>query len=40
MGMGKNMLAVKIQEEITQYVRAIQEHQGAPVDLARMTQVV
>ncbi|XP_076441361.1 cytochrome P450 2B4-like [Babylonia areolata] len=39
MGMGKNMLAEKIQEEITHYIRAIKDHQGALVDLARMTQV-
>ncbi|KAL8600943.1 hypothetical protein ACOMHN_030600 [Nucella lapillus] len=39
MGMGKNVLADKIQEEITHYIRAIKDHQGTPVDLTRMTQV-
>ncbi|XP_076441007.1 uncharacterized protein LOC143280261 [Babylonia areolata] len=39
MGMGKNMLAEKIQEEITHYIQAIKDHQGAPVNLAQMTQV-
>ncbi|XP_076441297.1 cytochrome P450 2U1-like isoform X2 [Babylonia areolata] len=39
MGMGKNVLAEKIQEEITHYIQAIKDHQGAPVDLAQMTQV-
>ncbi|KAL8615093.1 hypothetical protein ACOMHN_009169 [Nucella lapillus] len=39
MGMGKNVLAEKIQEEITHYIRAIRDNQGAPVDIARMTQV-
>jgi hypothetical protein len=28
MGMGKNVLAEKIQEEVTHYVQAIEEHQG------------
>ncbi|KAL8599602.1 hypothetical protein ACOMHN_024500 [Nucella lapillus] len=39
MGLGKNVLADKIQEEVAHYIRAIKGHQGAPVDLARMTQV-
>ncbi|XP_076465274.1 cytochrome P450 2B4-like isoform X3 [Babylonia areolata] len=38
MGMGKNVLAERIQEEITHYIRAIKDHQGAPVDLAKLTQ--
>ena len=32
-GVGKNLLADKIQEEITHSIRAIEDHQGAPVDL-------
>ncbi|XP_076441364.1 cytochrome P450 2U1-like isoform X2 [Babylonia areolata] len=39
MGMGKNVLAEKIQEEITHYIRTIKDHQGAPVDVFRMTQI-
>ena len=39
MGLGKNTLAEKVQEEITFFIRAIQEQQGAPVDLSRMTTV-
>ncbi|KAL8563687.1 hypothetical protein ACOMHN_050515 [Nucella lapillus] len=39
MGMGKNVLAEKVQEEITHYIQAIQAHQGAPVDMTRMTQI-
>ena len=36
--MGKNVLADRIQEEVTHYIRAIQQHQGAPVDLRHLTQ--
>ncbi|KAL8570718.1 hypothetical protein ACOMHN_039153 [Nucella lapillus] len=39
MGMGKNVLADKMQEEITHYIRAIKDHQGAPVDLDPLTCV-
>ncbi|KAL8615082.1 hypothetical protein ACOMHN_009167 [Nucella lapillus] len=39
MGMGKNVLAEKIQEEITHYIRAIRDHQETPADFARMTQI-
>ncbi|XP_076440232.1 cytochrome P450 2U1-like [Babylonia areolata] len=39
MGMGKNVLAEKIQEEITYYIQAIKDHQGAPVCLGRLTQI-
>ncbi|KAL8615097.1 hypothetical protein ACOMHN_009173 [Nucella lapillus] len=39
MGMGKNVLAEKIQEEIIHYIRAIKEHQGASVDLRELTQM-
>jgi hypothetical protein len=39
MGMGKNVLAEKIQEEVTHYIRAIQQHQGEPVDLTALTKV-
>ena len=38
-GVGKNLLADKIQEEITHYIRAIEDHQGAPVDLHSLTSV-
>lgn len=38
-GLGKNLLADKIQEEITHYIRAIEDHQGAPVDLHSLTSV-
>ena len=38
LGMGKNVLADRIQEEVTHYIRAIQQHQGAPVDLQHLTQ--
>jgi hypothetical protein len=34
MGMGKNVLAERVQEEVAHYVQAIEKHQGAPVDLA------
>ena len=37
--MGKNVLVDRIQEEVTHYIRAIQQHQGAPVDLQHMTQI-
>jgi cytochrome P450 len=37
MGMGKNVLAERVQEEVTHYVQAIEKHQGAPVDLAWLT---
>ncbi|XP_076441103.1 cytochrome P450 2J5-like [Babylonia areolata] len=36
-GMGKNVLAEKIQEEITHYIQAIKDHQGAPAELHRLT---
>ena len=39
LGLGKNTLALKIQEEVTHYIRAIEAHQGAPVDLRRTTQI-
>ncbi|KAL8581441.1 hypothetical protein ACOMHN_004326 [Nucella lapillus] len=39
MGMGRNVLADKIQEEVAHYVRAIKDHQGAAVDVSQMTQV-
>ena len=37
--MGKNLLAEKIQEEITHYIRAVEDLQGAPADLSKLTQV-
>ncbi|XP_070194258.1 cytochrome P450 2J4-like [Littorina saxatilis] len=39
LGMGKNVLAEKIQEEITYYIRAIEDHQEAPVDLSTLTHI-
>ena len=36
--MGKNLLAEKIQEEITHYIRAVEDLQGAPADLSKLTQ--
>ncbi|KAK7101305.1 cytochrome P450 2J1-like [Littorina saxatilis] len=38
-GMGKNVLAEKIQEEVTHYIRAVEDHHGAPVDLSTLTQI-
>ncbi|PVD29099.1 hypothetical protein C0Q70_11696 [Pomacea canaliculata] len=38
-GMGKNILAEKIQEEVKEYINALAEKKGQPQDLARMTQV-
>lgn len=37
MGMGKNVLAERVQEEVTHYVHAVEERQGAPVDLHWLT---
>ena len=37
MGMGKNLLAEKIQEEVTHFMRAIEDLQGAPSDLQALT---
>ncbi|KAL8615080.1 hypothetical protein ACOMHN_009156 [Nucella lapillus] len=39
MGMGKNVLAEKIQEEVTHYIQAIRDHQGAPANLTQLTQI-
>ena len=36
-GLGKNVLAEKIQEEVSHYIKAIEDHQGAPVDLHVLT---
>ena len=38
-GMGKNLLAHRIQEEVTHYIRAIQDFKGEPADLSKLTQV-
>ncbi|PVD29090.1 hypothetical protein C0Q70_11687 [Pomacea canaliculata] len=38
-GMGKNILAEKIQEEVGEYIKALAEKKGQPQDLAQMTQV-
>ena len=39
LGMGKNFLADKIQEEVAHYIQAIEDLEGAPVDLFKLTQV-
>ncbi|XP_025098155.1 cytochrome P450 2J2-like [Pomacea canaliculata] len=36
--MGKNVLAVKIEEEVKEYIRVISESQGQPLDLKHLTQ--
>ncbi|PVD29095.1 hypothetical protein C0Q70_11692 [Pomacea canaliculata] len=38
LGMGKNVLAVKIQEEIKEYIRVKSESKGQPLDLSHLTQ--
>ncbi|XP_025097334.1 cytochrome P450 2U1-like isoform X1 [Pomacea canaliculata] len=38
LGMGKNVLAAKIEEEVKEYIRVISESQGQPLDLAHLTQ--
>ncbi|PVD29106.1 hypothetical protein C0Q70_11703 [Pomacea canaliculata] len=38
LGMGKNVLAVKIEEEVKEYIRVISESQGQPLDLKHLTQ--
>ena len=37
--MGKNLLVDKIQEEVTHYIRAIENLQGEPTDLSKLTQM-
>ena len=39
LGMGKNLLADKIQEEVTHYIQAVEDLEGAPADLSKLTQV-
>ncbi|XP_076462581.1 cytochrome P450 2B4-like [Babylonia areolata] len=39
LGMGKNLLASKVQEEVSHYIRAVEDHQGQPADLHRLTTV-
>lgn len=39
MGMGKNVLALKIQEEVSNYVKAIALYQGQKVDLKELTNI-
>ncbi|PVD29098.1 hypothetical protein C0Q70_11695 [Pomacea canaliculata] len=39
LGMGKNILAEKIQEEVKEYIEAIAKKNGEPQDLTRITQV-
>nr|KAG5711010.1 hypothetical protein BaRGS_013744 [Batillaria attramentaria] len=38
-GMGKNVLALKVQEEVDEYVNAIASKHGQPFDMTRMTQI-
>ncbi|PVD29104.1 hypothetical protein C0Q70_11701 [Pomacea canaliculata] len=38
LGMGKNVLAAKIEEEVKEYIRVISESQGQPLDLKHLTQ--
>nr|KAG5687490.1 hypothetical protein BaRGS_017082 [Batillaria attramentaria] len=39
LGMGKNLLAQKIQEEVTEYIRTIASKDGQPFDMTRLTQI-
>ena len=38
-GMGKNLLVDKVQKEVAYYIRAIEDLQGAPADLSKLTGV-
>ncbi|KAK7471858.1 hypothetical protein BaRGS_00035517 [Batillaria attramentaria] len=38
-GMGKNLLTEKIQEEVTEYIRAIASKDGQPFDMTHLTQI-
>ncbi|KAK7471845.1 hypothetical protein BaRGS_00035504 [Batillaria attramentaria] len=38
-GMGTNLLAQKIQEEVTEYIRTIASKNGKPFDVTRLTQI-
>nr|KAG5687492.1 hypothetical protein BaRGS_017084 [Batillaria attramentaria] len=38
-GMGKNLLAEKIQEEVTEYIRTIASKDGQPFDMTHLTQI-
>nr|KAG5689223.1 hypothetical protein BaRGS_014879 [Batillaria attramentaria] len=38
-GMGKNLLAEKIQEEVTEYIRTIASKDGQPFDMTPLTQI-
>nr|KAG5689236.1 hypothetical protein BaRGS_014892 [Batillaria attramentaria] len=39
LGMGKNLLAEKIQEEVTEYIRTIASMDGQPFDMTHLTQI-
>ena len=39
LGLGKVTMADRIQEEVTQFLKALHDTQGAPVDVAEMTHV-
>nr|KAG5694098.1 hypothetical protein BaRGS_033717 [Batillaria attramentaria] len=39
LGLGKNVLAEKIQEEVALYVKALYSNHGQPMDIKRMTQI-
>ncbi|KAK7471828.1 hypothetical protein BaRGS_00035487 [Batillaria attramentaria] len=39
LGMGKNLLAQKIQEEVTEYIRTIASKDGQPFDMTRLTLI-
>ncbi|KAK7500081.1 hypothetical protein BaRGS_00008628 [Batillaria attramentaria] len=37
MGLGKNVLAERVQEEVTHYIKALNSYQGRPADVGEMT---
>nr|KAG5693493.1 hypothetical protein BaRGS_006483 [Batillaria attramentaria] len=39
LGMGRNTLASKIQEEVTYYIKALNSYQGQPVDIKQITHI-
>ncbi|KAK7500080.1 hypothetical protein BaRGS_00008627 [Batillaria attramentaria] len=39
MGLGKNVLAEKVQEEVTHYIKALHSYQGQQVDVSQMTHI-
>lgn len=38
LGLGKNVLALKVQEEVEKYVEFLADKEGQPFDLSRLTQ--